>query len=62
MKVIRLLVYEGSEEAMEKHLSQAFVRPGVVAGSHRDIEIREVFRGEQKDSEVVHFDEDDIPF
>jgi hypothetical protein len=46
---------------MEKHFSQTFVRPGVVAGNHREIEIREIFRGEQKDSEVVHLNEDEIP-
>ena len=68
MKVIRLLVYEGSEEALEKHLSQTYVRPdglwngNAVDGSRSGgIAIKEIFRGEQKDSEVVHLD-DDIPF
>lgn len=60
MKVIRLLVYEGSEEELEKHLSQTYVRPGVVVNSYHAIKIREIFRGEQKDSEVVHLD--DVPF
>jgi len=63
MKIVRLLVYEGSKEAIEKHFSQVFVaNPNLVYGSPHQVEIREVFRGEQEDPKVVHFEEDDIPF
>ncbi len=63
MKVVRLLVYEGSEEAIEKHFQQTFVRDdGKSYGSPHNVVIKEVFRGEQKEPKVVHFEEDDIPF
>ena len=60
MKVIRMLIYKGSEEEIEKHLSQTYIKPDKPY-LHSSLVIREIFRGEQKDSEVVHLDEDEIP-
>lgn len=33
MRIARLLIYEGTEEALEKHFAHTFARPGATVGA-----------------------------
>ena len=56
MKVFRLLMYEGTEEALTKHLNQTFLNPTQTkeASGVTGVTIKEVFRGSQEEPKVEH--------
>ena len=60
MKIVRILVYEGSEEAIKLHIAQTFVGPdrpfARPRAAHHDLTIHEIFRGSMLDV-VEHLDE-----
>ena len=60
MKVFRLLMYEGTEEALTKHLSQTFLTPTQAkeASGVTGVTIKEVFRGSQEEPKVEYVDHD----
>ena len=63
MKLVRILVYEGSAEAIKLHIAQCFVGPdrpfARPRATRQPLEIREVFRGSM-DAVVEHLDEEGI--
>lgn len=54
MKLVRILVYEGSEDAIDRHVKQMFVGPDRPFAVKGDLKITEVFRGRMADALVEH--------
>ncbi len=62
MKLVRILVYEGDEDAIKKHVSQMFVGPDrphlrqTRDHQHPLLSITEIFRGWQPTGKVEHLE------
>jgi hypothetical protein len=64
MKIVRILICEGEEDTLKKHLSQTFVAPDRPFErpntARHNLTIREVFRGSTQDPVVEHLDEEGL--
>lgn len=63
MKIVRMLMYEGSEDELNSHLAQAFIgpdRPFVKPRARHGLTIREIFRGSMVEDVVEHLDEGEL--
>ena len=64
MKIVRILICEGDEDTLKKHLSQTFIapdRPFERPNTARHcLTIREIFRGSMHAALVEHLDEGEL--
>ena len=57
-RLVRILVYEGTEEAIKENLRRSYISPDRPFVAVKDYTIHEVFRGWQQDPVVEHLDEE----
>lgn len=55
MKVVRILIYEGDEKVVEDNLNRTYISPThpYGGGKNSSLTIREVFRGEAVEQELL---------
>ena len=55
MKIVRILLYEGPEEELEKHMNQVMLNPGTSRSVQNHCTVKEIFRGVQQDPTFEEF-------